>query len=238
MPEEELAAADALVSLRAWSICGVTVTVSLRRSAIIDPVLDQFRSGRLHDSGDILIALAVAAGEAIDPLVAGIGDDLDALECQIDAKSSFALRRRVTALRTRAVEVRRFVQPQRQALDRLALLPVDWLDDIERASVREGSDRFARMTEELESIRERAAVLHDELTDLRAEKLDTRSLQIAIVAMIFLPLTFITGLMGMNVGGVPYAAHPHGFWVVTAICLIIGLGVAAWFTWRGWSRGG
>ena len=52
------------------------------------------------------------------------------------------------------------------------------------------------MAEELESIRERSSLMHEALTDLRAEQIDSRSLVISIVAMVFLPLTFITGLYG------------------------------------------
>ena len=59
-------------------------------------------------------------------------------------------------------------------------------------------------------MRERAALLHEQLTDLRAEELDQRSLLISVFAFIFLPLTFITGLLGMNVEGIPYAQRALG----------------------------
>ena len=96
------------------------------------------------------------------------------------------------------------------------------------------ADRFARMAEELESIRERAAIVHDELTDLRAEELDKRGLVIAIVAFVFLPLTFLTGLLGMNVEGIPYAKEPWAFWGVVGVCLLVGMGVIGYFVWRRW----
>ena len=67
------------------------------------------------------------------------------------------------------------------------------------------------MAEEVESIRERASLMHEALSDLRAEQIDRRSLVIAIVAMIFLPLTFITGVYGMNVANLPYAQSPWAF---------------------------
>jgi zinc transporter len=147
-----------------------------------------------------------------------------------------AVRRQVTRLRSEAIAYRRFVGPQRTAAERLTQIPLDWLDDDERAAVREAADRFARMNEELEAVRERAAVLHEELTDLRAEKMDARSLQIAIVAMIFLPLTFVTGLLGMNVQGIPWANAPWAFWGVVAVCVLIGAAVSGWFAWRKWNE--
>jgi zinc transporter len=92
------------------------------------------------------------------------------------------------------------------------------------------------MTEELEAVRERAALLHEQITDLRGEQMENRSLVISIVAFIFLPLTFISGLLGMNVEGIPYAKEPWAFWGVVGICILIGAVVLAWFMWRHWLR--
>ena len=92
------------------------------------------------------------------------------------------------------------------------------------------------MTEELEAVRERAALLHEQITDLRAEQLDQRALLISIVALIFLPLTFITGLLGMNVAGIPYAKEPWAFWGVVGFCVALGLVVVAWFARLHWLK--
>jgi len=85
-------------------------------------------------------------------------------------------------------------------------------------------------------VRERAALLHEQLTDLRTEQLDQRSLLISMVAFIFLPLTFVTGLLGMNVEGIPFAREPWAFWGVVGFCVLIGLGVFAWFVSERWFR--
>jgi zinc transporter len=118
----------------------------------------------------------------------------------------------------------------------LAGLDFSWLAEEDRLHIREAADRFARMTEELEAVRERSALLHEQLTDLRGEQMETRALLISIVAFIFLPLTFITGLLGMNVEGIPYAETPWAFWGVVAFCFVIGALVLAWFMWRHWLR--
>jgi zinc transporter len=78
--------------------------------------------------------------------------------------------------------------------------------------------------------------MHEQLTDLRAELIDTRSLILAIAAMIFLPLTFITGLFGMNVDGIPYQHHAASFWVITGFCLLVAVVVTVYFMWKRWSR--
>jgi len=109
-----------------------------------------------------------------------------------------------------------------------------WLSDDDRLHIRDAADRFARMAEELEAIRERSALLHEQLTDLRAETIEQRGLLIAVVAFIFLPLTFITGLLGMNVAGIPFADEPLSFWGVVLFCLVLSLVMFVWFRLRHW----
>jgi zinc transporter len=227
---------DILSSVRLWAEKGLLLSVCFRPTTIIAPVEAQFLDGQLHDPGDVIIALSVTAAQQLDDRIAAIGDEVDDIECTIDRHTPFSERRRVTRIRTQAISYRRFVVPQRQALERMAALPLNWLDSGERDALREAADRFARMGEELESVRERSAVLHEELTDLRSEKIDRRSLQIAIVAMIFLPLTFITGLLGMNVEGIPFAGAPWAFWGVTAFCLAVATAIALWFFIVRWSQ--
>ena len=149
----------------------------------------------------------------------------------------FELRRAVTKVRVAAIGYRRFVNPQRQALEKLAALPGDWLQDDDRLHLAGAADRAARMAEELESIRERSTLMHEALTDLRAEQIDSRSLVISVAALVFLPLTFLTGLYGMNVEGLPYAHAPWAFDAIAAVCVVIAVGVVGYFVRQHWFRG-
>ncbi len=92
------------------------------------------------------------------------------------------------------------------------------------------------MAEEVEAIRERASLMHETLTDLRGELIDQRGLVISIAAMIFLPLTFITGLYGMNVDGLPYAHTRWAFDAILWLCIAIAAGITGWFSWKHWTR--
>lgn len=169
--------------------------------------------------------------------MAELGDELDACEEALTADKVFELRRAVTRVRVTAIGYRRFLNPQRAAIEKLAALPGDWLAEDDRLHLNAAADRTARMAEELESIRERSAVTHDTLTDLRAEQLDSRSLLISVVAMVFLPLTFITGFYGMNVKGLPGADSRYAAEWITFWCIAIAVGVLAFFGRRHWFRG-
>lgn len=226
---------DPLVSIRIWAEHNLVITASFRDLLAMGPVLDALKAGRYHDAGDVISALADAITEALDPKVADLGDRLDDIESVLEtAQRPIAIRRKVSRIRQMAISYRRFIAPQRSALERLQQMELSWLDESDQIKLRAAADRCARMAEELEAVRERAAVAHEELTDLRAEKIDARSLYISIIAMIFLPLTFITGLLGMNVAGIPYANHPHAFWWVTGGCLLLSLIIMAWFSIRKW----
>ncbi len=227
---------DLLSSIRLWVAKGRVFSVTRRDLAALDAIEAGFGSCTVHDPGDFVAALAAEITRELDPDVAKLGDTLDDCEERVGERGSLALRRRIAVARRRAIGYRRFLSPQRTALDELASLDVDWLDDDDRMHLNEAADRAARMTEELEAIRERSALLHEQLTDLRAEAIDTRGLVIAVVAMIFLPLTFLTGLLGMNVAGIPFAQAPWAFWGVVAVCVVIAVGVAWYFIRAHWFR--
>lgn len=225
---------DGLVSIRVWVEGARVTSVSRHRLAALGKVDAMMRAGRLTDGGDFVAALALAISAELDPQVAALGDSLDDCEEMLDGGDIYALRRKIAVLRSQAIILRRFVAPDRDALGAMAQLEFDWIDKDDRLHLREAADRFARMAEELEAVRERAALLHEQLTDLRAEKIDQRSLAIAVTAFIFLPLTFVTGLLGMNVEGIPYAGEGWAFWGVVGFCGLIALVVMGWFAKRQW----
>lgn len=227
---------DALGSVRIWATAGRVISVTRRKLTSLDQVIAAVESADVDDPGDLITEFATAITEELDPEVADLGDELDDCEAALNADRVFHLRRVVTKVRVAAIQYRRFLTPQRAAIEKLASLPCDWLQDDDRLHLAAAADRAARMAEELEAIRERAALTHEALTDLRSEQIDQRSLVIAVVAMVFLPLTFITGLLGMNVKGIPYAEKPWAFDGVMAVCALIAAGITIYFLRRHWFR--
>jgi zinc transporter len=228
---------DRLVSIRLWVHHNRVTSVSRRRMTATKQVMALMEAGKITDPGDLVAAYARTISGELDPQVAGLGDCLDQIESGLEeAKNLFRHRTTITKVRSEAIAFRRFVAPDRDALLTLAALDFEWLSAEDRLHIKEAADKFARMTEELEAVRERAGLLHEQITDLRAEQLDQRGLELSVIAFIFLPLTFITGLLGMNVEGIPYSQHPWAFWGVVAICIAIAVAVAIYFLWRHWLR--
>lgn len=232
----DIAHSDRLVSIRFWLRAGRVNSLTRRPLAATETVLGQAEAGSILDPGDLIAAFARAISKALDPEVADLGDRLDDCETELETGSVYRLRSAIAGIRSEAIAFRRFVSPDRDALETLARLDVGWLAEEDRLHIRDAADRFARMTEELEAVRERSALLHEQLTDLRGELMESRALLLAIVALIFLPLTFITGLLGMNVEGIPFADEPWAFWGVTGFCLLVALAVLAYFARIHWLR--
>lgn len=235
-PDADPDSPDLLASIRVWATKGWAVSVTLRDLASMSAVDAQMAAGQILDPGDLVWVLASTITAQLDPEVAALGDTVDDCEEMLEGEKVLKLRRSIAQARATAIAYRRFVAPQRGVLEQLATVQAHWLSDEDRVHLREAADRAARMAEELEAIRERAALLHEQLTDLRSETIERRGLVISIVALIFLPLTFLTGLIGMNVEGIPFAKEPWAFWAIVAVSLAIAVSIAGYFFKARWFR--
>jgi zinc transporter len=227
---------DALVSIRMWLTRTRAITVTLRPAEVMEAMVARFRDGHHRDAGDLVAGFASLISESLDADIAELGDTLDELELGMESEPLYLHRHKVSKIRSEAIEFRRFIAPQFHALERFSTTGPGWLEPEDVLQLRNAADRFARMAEELEAIRERSQLMREELTDRRAELMDTRGLLISIVALIFLPLTFLTGLLGMNVAGIPFAHAPWAFWGVVLFCIAISAMMAIYFVQTRWTR--
>lgn len=165
-----------------------------------------------------------------DQIMERIGDSLDDLDEQIDkleqqvvVVESRLLRAPLSEIRREAIMLRRYIAPQREAFYRLYVEETPWFDVQARMHWREITDRVMRYIEDLDSLRDRAAIVQEELMSRISEQMDKRMLVLSMAAVIFLPLTFVTGLLGMNVAGIPAATNKYAFAVVCV--LLVGLSI-------------
>ncbi|MGE0407957.1 MAG: zinc transporter ZntB [Amphiplicatus sp.] len=231
----EAAEPEDMVSIRVWLDEKRVITTRRRRLKSAQDVRQQIIDGAVPASPGALVArLAARLTERMEPHVLSIDEDVDAREEAMLKGEGEQLRARLADARQTAVMFRRFIAPQREALARLASEESALFDPPTRSELREIADSVTRLTEEIDAARERAMVLQDQLADQRAEQMNRNMMILSVVAAIFLPLGFLTGLFGINVGGMPGVDSPAAFWLVVAASLAIGLGLAAFFRGRGW----
>ena len=157
-----------------------------------------------------------------------LDDEFDELElASLDTPAS-QLRRQLGEARRTAVTLRRYLSPQRDAIARLSQDPIFGFDDGTKLRLRESADRIARYLEDLEANRDRASVTQEELSARLAESMNQTSYRLTLVAAIFLPLGFLTGLFGINVGGMPLVDSKEGFWWVTGSMIAVTL-LQVWY---------
>jgi zinc transporter len=98
---------------------------------------------------------------------------------------------------------------------------LEWLAERDRSRLREAAERVTRLGEELDAIRDRAQVVHDQIMDERAEKMNRNMLILSVVTAVFLPLGLVTGLLGINVGGIPGEQSEFAFLVVCGLLVML-----------------
>lgn len=212
-----------MVSLRVWADARRIITLRFRRLMAIDDLVQGLEAGHgPADVGALVVQIARNLTARMWPVVGGMDDQMDALEDLVAAEQTDGLRDRLIVQRRQAIGLRRFLAPQREALSRLATEPLVWLDERDRLRLRETTDQVARIVEDLDAMRERGSLVKDELVTRISERMNRTMYLLSLVATIMLPLSLITGALGMNVGGVPLAENKQGFILVS-----LGLGVTA-----------
>ncbi|MEL6680368.1 MAG: CorA family divalent cation transporter, partial [Pseudomonadota bacterium] len=188
-----------MVSLRLWADETRIVSARLRDLKAVEDT----RARKPQGSGATLATLVQCIAERMEATIGALDDEASEVEERVLAGEGRDLRRSIVALRRRAILLRRFLAPQREAISALQGSSLGWIGPADRRSLYESSDRLLRYVEELDQVRDRLQVAKDELANLQAERLNRNLYVLAIISAIFLPLGFLTGLLGINVGGVP-----------------------------------
>ena len=229
------AAPEDMLSVRAFVEPRRIVTLRHRVSRSVKQLAAALEAGTgPRDAAELTVQLVERMVDHIVTRVDQLGDEIAACEDQALGEGKTDLRAILADHRRRAIALRRFLAPQREALGKLSAIALPWLSAGHRARIGEVADRMTRTVEELDAARDRAAVTQEELASRVAEGTNQRLYVLSIITAIFLPLGFVCSLLGVNVGGVPLQHDDWAFW---ALCgaFAIGVGVQLWlFKKRGW----
>lgn len=224
-----------MVSIRMWVAPHSIVSVRRRRLMAIDDMRAAMEANKAPPTvGAFLASLTEKLTMRIETVVLGLTDELDALEEEMLEDRSTLERTRTSNLRRVLIVLRRYIAPQREAFSKLAANDDEILSNRTRIEIRETLDMTTRLIEELDAARERAAVIGEQLMDKRAEEMNRNMMILSVVAAIFLPLGFLTGLLGINVGGMPGADNEMAFWIVCGLLTFLTGGLLFLFRKLNW----
>lgn len=225
-----------MVSIRLWIDPHRIISLQRRRLRAVEDICSALENSRgPKDSGDFIAQLVGRLLERMEPVISGLDERCDDTEEAVLEVPDMALRHEIVDIRRLAIVLRRHIVPQRDVIASLrGGVAVSWLGQEHKRALQESYDRVMRYVEELDTVRERAQIVKDELANILSDKMNKNMYVLSIVAAIFLPLGFVTGLMGINVGGMPGVDNNLAFWVVCALCVGFAVALLGFFRFMKW----
>jgi len=208
--------------------------ISARRQPLqaIDSLRRAVQSGEaLHSPVELLAHLLRDQADALVKIVRDATGKVDNIEDHLLAGKLKHKRANLGALRRVLVRLRRLLAPEPAALFRLLQKPPKWIADIDTEELRQASEEFAVVLNDMSALQERIKLLQEEIAAQVNESNNQSLYVLTIVTVLALPINIIAGLLGMNVGGIPLANEAHGFAVVVGIVAAF-TAIAGWLAFR------
>ena len=224
-----------MISIRIWMNENTILTSCNRDSQSVSNIQNKLKIGQGPKTpAKLLLSM-------IDELAVLTDDFIDKLETLLDkeedeiANSTFeSFNPKMSQFRRQIATIRRYLSPQKESLDKLYRSKFIFFDETFLDHLYVQIDKFTNLLETLDLMRERALVLQEQFMAYISHQQNSRLYLLAIISAIFLPLTFLSGLLGMNVGGLPGIESSYAFWGVTGFCLVVTVTLLFWFKRSRW----
>ena len=211
-----------MVSIRLFISSNLIITTKRRNLLSIDEIMDSLKKGiGPKSSSEFLNELTYRVTSRMEGVIDELEDRTDSLEESLMDSSDSKFRSELMAIRRETIILRRYLFPQKEAMSKLYHDKVTWISDYEKIELRETNDQLMRYIEELDTIRDKVALIQEELSNKLSEQMNKKMYVLSIISVIFLPLTFLTGLLGINVDGIPGADNERAFFNFLVILIAI-----------------
>ncbi|MBB4172972.1 zinc transporter [Sulfitobacter noctilucicola] len=228
------AVADEMISLRLWVADDVLITVRRRKVFAVDAIRAACEAGNApKDPATFLEWL-------VDGLTTRVENHIDTIEqltdfYETDLEDTDTLPPRdLPVTRRSIIRLRRYLEPQRHALAKLAAINLPIMPEPNAMQLREIANRSTIAVEELDELRDRLTSIQGEHDNHVAQRQARHSYVLSVAAALFLPLSFITGLFGVNLAGMIGADHPHAFAILCLSMLGLSVAMVAILRWIRW----
>ncbi|MBX7494037.1 zinc transporter ZntB [Qipengyuania sp. 1NDW9] len=211
-----------MISMQLW--CDGRRLITLRRHPLQTPrevvaMLD--KGAGPPDAGATITLLAELLITRMSHTIVDMNDVLDELEDMDVEEHAEDMLKRISTIRRNCLALKRHMAPQHEALEQISRDAPFWFEEHDRREIAESIARLRRYLDDIDISKESALVLQDELRARSLASSEHATYMLTIVAGIFLPLGFLTGLLGINVGGMPGMNDPDAFWTVVTFCLLL-----------------
>lgn len=221
--------------MRIWIESSRFISVQLRNLGGVEDMRQRIESGAGPvDIGDLLTTFIEGSIVRLSPVMGDLADGIDELEDRILQRDLQGIREQIVSTRRKAIIFNRFLSPQKDIVQKLTELEVDWLDRNNILRLQEAQNDITRFVEDLQALRERSHSVQEEVANILTERLNRNTYVFSLIAAIFLPLSFLTGLLGINVPGIPGEDDPEAFIVFCGILVAVVLAQVAVFKKLRW----
>jgi zinc transporter len=217
-----------------WISVGAHCLLSVRSLPLrsVDQLSHEVESGVLFASPmALLIRLLQGQADLLFSIVRSATRTANEVEMALRVRK-LPTRSSLGGIRRDLAHLRRLLAPEPAALFRLTTHPPRWVRDEDVQSLRQSAEEFSVALSDMASLRERIQLLEEEIAADVAEHTNRSVLILTAVTVIALPVNLISGLLGMNIGGVPFRHSDYGFWIVVLLASIL-TGLSAWLIFRG-----
>lgn len=225
------AEAAEMPSLRIWVTSRTIITVRSRKTFALDAFRAECSTGfGPHSPGQFLHRLINGLALHTRDVVLGLSAETEALE-EMTEDGALPAAEALKAARRNVLKLHRYLEPQREALLNLQETETALFSESEQLHLREAVNLFTLSAETLQSLTGRLAVLRDHTDAELARQMGRNSYALSVVAALFLPLGFLTGLFGVNLAGIPGAGSLLAFPILCLSLLGLGAGMLLAMRW-------
>jgi magnesium transporter len=222
---------------------GCLVTFQERYFGFFDPVRKRIRDGvgpiSQHGADYLAYALLDTLIDHYYPVVEHLSQELGELEVRLAAEPSADVLGDIHAIRSCVAVIRRIGWPQREAVFELLRDPSPFVTDEVKPFLRDTYGHLCQIIELVDSTREMAMALSEVYLSTMAHRTNEIMRMLTLMASIFIPLTFIAGIYGMNFENMPELHSPRGYYGVLIVMVTVAASMLAYFRHKGWiGRGG
>lgn len=202
-----------MISIRLWVDKQRIISLQRRQLQAVFDIKKKLEKGTgPKNAGAFVTTLSSLLLKKMEPVLTELDDETDVTEEKVIDNPDNSLRKEIVEIRKTAILLRRYIAPQREVISQLRMSDISWFKESDQRQLQENYNLLTRYVEDLDAIRERAQIVKDELANILADKLNKNMYILSVIAAIFLPLGFLTGLLGINIGGIPGAENPDAFW--------------------------
>ncbi len=220
---------EKMISVRIHATKNLIITCQMKSLISLKNIIAEIEQGNPpKTTGDFIVRLNERLVINMTDVMDDIEDSAIEMEELVMDDDQSDYKQDLHNLRLQIIQLKRYLIPQRDALGKLQLDKPSWMSNKQQARLREVSDYLMRYLEMLDASKELTAVSQETLNHRQNEQMNNRMYLLSIITALFLPLSFFTGLLGVNLLGIPYAENRYAFAGFIVILLII-IAFQFWF---------